>query len=38
MRVSLIGTGGTIASRNVDGAVVASVEVADLLATADLDG
>ena len=36
MRVTLIGTGGTIASRHVDGAVVATVQVADLLATADL--
>ncbi len=37
MRVTLIGTGGTIASRHVDGAVVATVPVADLLAAADLD-
>lgn len=36
MHVSLIGTGGTIASRQVGNAVLAEVGIHDLLATADL--
>lgn len=35
MQVTVIGTGGTIASRHVDGAVVASVRAAELLAGVD---
>ncbi len=38
MLVTLIGTGGTIASRSVDGAVVAQVAASDLLAAADVSG
>ncbi|ROR92885.1 asparaginase [Nocardioides aurantiacus] len=37
-RIVLVGTGGTIASRSVEGAVVARVPAAELLAGADLAG